>query len=95
MSPATRECIRAMRIYCADGAKALTPLLDAKKAARSEKEHKQRIEASAARATEQSDARALEVLEMVTRLHWKQARQVWKAYWVPSTIGPDGEPVEV
>lgn len=76
-----QEAIAAMRVYAEYGAKALAPLLDEPRWCKTAREYERRIQACMEAATERCDLAAVEVLSTLARLHWKQAKAVYKAYW--------------
>lgn len=76
-----QEAIAAMRVYAEYGAKALAPLLDERRWCKTASEYERRLYACREAATEQRDAAALDVLFMLSRLHWKQVKAVYSAYW--------------
>lgn len=92
VTPEAREAVRAMRIYCADGAKALGPLLDRPRWCRTRREYVGDLLLCRYAAEATGDIRAMVVLTLLGRMHWKQAEDVWTAYHGSWDIGPDGEP---
>lgn len=94
MNKATREAVRAMRIYAQDGAKSLSPWLDADRPRRA-CDHVRAIAVCRDKAQTLGDIPACVVLMLVGRIHWKHAKHVWRAYWGRWEIGPDGEPRDV
>lgn len=75
-----RETIQAMREYCAYGAKALAPYLDARRPPKSREEHDAMILECFPLVEASDDRRAHAVYALMANLHWKQCREVWKAY---------------